>query len=219
MLTAQWSYRVPILQQRAPAELAAQLIEDALDKLETALPKYETITVVDFCSGGGGPTPTIEKLVNWRRSRRGLKPIDFLMSDLHPHLDDWIESSQYSGHLSFIPQPVDASDPPMAAISDRCRPSEGFSQDSRIFRLYCLSFHHFDDDLAMKVLSSTMDTADGFAIVELQDRRIFSLILMALQVSRLVHPSDSRDLVLALLAELYETQPILQNILLFSYVN
>lgn len=50
----------------------------------------------------------------------------------------------------------------------------------RVFRLYCLAFHHFPDALARKVLRSTMESTDGFAIVELQDRHLFSLILMLL---------------------------------------
>ena len=45
-------------------------------------------------------------------------------------------------------------------------------------RLYCLSFHHFNDEMARKVLESTMDTADAFAIFELQDRFLSSMVLM-----------------------------------------
>ncbi|KIW06192.1 uncharacterized protein PV09_02672 [Verruconis gallopava] len=104
------------------------------------------------------------------------------MSDLHPNIDSWMETCSYSqGYLSYIPQSVDATDPPMSVISTsakRSRTAEGFQSDSKIFRLYCLSFHHFDDRLAKKVLESTMETADGFAIIELQDRFLSSFALM-----------------------------------------
>ena len=51
----------------------------------------------------------------------------------------------------------------------------------KVFRLFCLSFHHFDDAMARKVLKSTLDTSDAFAIVELQERRLGSLLLMLLE--------------------------------------
>jgi hypothetical protein len=87
-----------------------------------------------------------------------------------------------SDNLSFIPQSVDATDPPIAVVSATSAAnnssSSGFSSDTRVFRLYCLSFHHFPDDLARKVLKSTLQTADGFAIIELQDRYLTSLLLI-----------------------------------------
>jgi hypothetical protein len=93
-----------------------------------------------------------------------------------------MKHSAKSQNLSFIPQKVDATDPPIAVTSlssTNSRSSNGeFESDTRVFRLYCLSFHHFDDELAKKVLESTMETADGFAIIELQDRKLGSLCLI-----------------------------------------
>lgn len=48
-----------------------------------------------------------------------------------------------------------------------------------MFHLFCLSFHHFSDEAASKVMRSTLETSDGFAIIELQDRALGTLILMA----------------------------------------
>jgi hypothetical protein len=44
--------------------------------------------------------------------------------------------------------------------------------------LYCLSFHHFPDGVAEKVLQSSMSTSDGFAIIELQRRDLASVALI-----------------------------------------
>ena len=55
------------------------------------------------------------------------------------------------------------------------------SNGSKVFRIFCLSFHHFDDEAAQRVLKSTLETSDAFAIIELQDRRIGSLFLMVLE--------------------------------------
>jgi hypothetical protein len=55
----------------------------------------------------------------------------------------------------------------------------GSSDDKkRIFRLFNLSFHHFDDESAIKLLKNTMETSDGVAIIELQDRRLGCLAMM-----------------------------------------
>jgi hypothetical protein len=121
--------------------------------------------------------------VNQKRARKGQKPIPFLLTDIRPHLDAWMKVSSKSEYLSFIPQPVDATDPPISVISETSNGSNQnsrFSSDTRVFRLYCLSFHHFTDSLARKVLKSTLATSDGFAIIELQDRHLSSLLLICL---------------------------------------
>lgn len=90
-------------------------------------------------------------------------------------------ASSHSDNLSFLPQPVDATNPPTAAASVGSAvggDAGGFSNDNKVFRLYCLAFHHFDDDMAREVLASTLKTAHGFAILELQDRRPLTLLLM-----------------------------------------
>lgn len=186
MLTAQWAKRLPLLQRRAPAELAADAIIGALDSIEDI--DNSDWTVIDFCSGAGGPVPYIESLVNRSRSARGKKPILFRLSDIHPNLDAWMGHAGRSDHLSFIPQPVDASNPPFSVISvstpgdKHAAFDEGYESDgNRVFRLFCLSFHHFDNDMAKRVIKSTLETSDAFAIIELQDRRIGSLLIMVFE--------------------------------------
>ncbi|KAK8258248.1 hypothetical protein IWZ00DRAFT_39662 [Phyllosticta capitalensis] len=181
ILASEWAYRLPFIQPSSPADLAAAIISKALDDFADS--DDSSFTVVDFCSGSGGPVPTIEKAVNRRRKERGLSPVSFLMTDLNPNFDAWRDVCRKSQQLSFIPQSVDATDPPSSVIS-ACSNPEGHMPSSgsrrRIFRLYCLSFHHFSDAMARQVLESTLDTADGFAILELQDRRLASFVLMVL---------------------------------------
>jgi hypothetical protein len=52
MLTAQWTRKLPLLQQTAPAELAARLIHAFLDDFPDI--DSEQYFVIDFCSGAGG---------------------------------------------------------------------------------------------------------------------------------------------------------------------
>jgi hypothetical protein len=135
-------------------------------------------TYVDFCAGAGGPTPFIEKDLNAaldsRKSNfsyeqttngKGVTPrspriaaepasaVKFVLTDLHPHIPDWTEASKRSENLSFVSEPVDAANAP-ASLNGK--------DGKKIFRLYNLAFHHFDDKLGMDILKNTLETADGF---------------------------------------------------------
>jgi hypothetical protein len=59
MLTLAWTARVPPVQRQAPAELAVDVLERVID----GLPDRENTSVVDFCSGAGGPIQTIERIM------------------------------------------------------------------------------------------------------------------------------------------------------------
>lgn len=52
MLTAQWTRKLPLIQQTAPAKLAARLIHTFLDDFPDI--DTEQYFVIDFCSGAGG---------------------------------------------------------------------------------------------------------------------------------------------------------------------
>jgi hypothetical protein len=133
---------------------------------------------VDFCAGAGGPTPFIEKDLNAQLASRnsssllpgtaktnGLTPrsprngypndaaVKFVLTDLHPHIPDWTEASKRSENLSFVVDPVDASNAPIDLVGQ---------DGKKIFRLYNLAFHHFDNDLGKAILRNTVETADGF---------------------------------------------------------
>ncbi|KAK3675044.1 hypothetical protein LTR78_004978 [Recurvomyces mirabilis] len=185
-LTAQWTKKLPIIQRQTPAELAANAILDALNTIEDI--DSAQWTIIDFCSGGGGPIPVIERHINRHRKLEGKQPIQFRLSDIVPNLDAWMAHASRSDNLSFVPQPVDASFPPFSVISTttpgdkQAAADQGLvSNGSKVFRLFCLSFHHFDDEQAKRVIKSTLETSDAFAIIELQDRCVGSLALMLLE--------------------------------------
>jgi len=185
-LTLAWTFRVPIIQQASPAQLVASTLYRVLSHSVT---QY---TYVDFCAGAGGPTPYIEKDLNAQilsRTPRSpdstidvtpLSPrlsrqvtengvVKFILTDLHPHIPDWTEASRRSENLSFVSSPVDAANAP-AHLNN--------PDGKKVFRLYNLAFHHFEDKLGMNILRNTIDTADGFGIFELQERTISSLLTM-----------------------------------------
>jgi hypothetical protein len=47
------------LQSRSPAELAAEVIDDILERISGD----KDVQVVDFCSGAGGPVSAVEKII------------------------------------------------------------------------------------------------------------------------------------------------------------
>ncbi|KAI6714216.1 hypothetical protein JHW43_003253 [Diplocarpon mali] len=189
-LTLCWTFRVPILQKASPAQLVASTLHRTLGEDVT---RY---TYVDFCAGAGGPTPFIEKNLNTQLySRTPLSPhkastndsetkltsrsqkistpenrgVQFILTDLHPHIPDWTDASKCSENLTFVSDPVDAANAPLSLNG---------ADGRKIFRLYNLAFHHFEDKLAMAILRNTLETADGFGIFELQERTVSSLVTM-----------------------------------------
>ncbi|KAI9743072.1 MAG: hypothetical protein M1818_003367 [Claussenomyces sp. TS43310] len=184
-LAIAWTFRAPVIQKTSPAKLVATTIYDVLSR------KTTDYTYVDFCAGAGGPTPFIEQHLNAQLQNRlsetrgaGVKEqvgrsratrsrqettgvVKFVLTDLHPHLPDWTEASKKSENLTFVSKPVDAANAPVDLIDN---------DGKKVFRLFNLAFHHFDDDLGRAILRNTLETADGFGIFELQERTISSLV-------------------------------------------
>lgn len=162
-----------MIQKASPAQLAVQTL---IGTLSGSVTDY---TYVDFCAGAGGPTPFIEKELNAQlsaslatstcsntgnnglvpRSPKGDTPsnnkgaVKFVLTDIHPHIPDWTEAAQRSENLTFVSESVDASNAP-AHLSGE--------DGQKVFRLYNLAFHHFDNKLGSDILRNTLETADGF---------------------------------------------------------
>lgn len=173
-LTLCWTFRAPVLQKASPAQIVASTL---YQNLSDDVTEY---TYVDFCAGAGGPTPFIEKDLNAQlsssiseesstngegsngltpRSPRTAKPVTgkgdvkFILTDIHPHIPDWTEAAKRSKNLSFVSESVDAANAPASLNGNG---------EQKIFRLYNLAFHHFDDTLGSAILKNTLETADGF---------------------------------------------------------
>lgn len=165
-LTITWTLPLPLLQTSPPAEIVARLL---LRQLGTSISQYN---FVDFCAGAGGPTPFIEKCVNNDLRGKGLSPVEFILTDLHPSIRHWDSVAKTSPHLSFERDPVDAAKAPRRLVQR--------TNGKKAMRLFNLAFHHFDDALARRILKDTVETSDGFAIFELQDRTLASFFTVTL---------------------------------------
>ena len=81
----------------------------------------------------------------------------FVLTDLKPHPEAWKALTKKSENLSYVTEGVDAANAP----KDLLRGVDGV-QGKKVMRLFSLAFHHFDDDLAARILDNTAETADGF---------------------------------------------------------
>jgi len=185
---------VPLLQSAAASSTFASTLRSLLG------PSLTSYTFVDFCSGAGGPTPSVEQSINlklrsnaaWSRDKStsndielvrlngaGKEPIDdsvdFVLTDIHPHLEAWEKAAKRSDHLRFVREGVDAGNAPLDLLA-RVEGLSSEQQQKKVFRLFSLAFHHFDDPAATQILRNTLQTSSGFGIFELQERTFEGLL-------------------------------------------
>ncbi|KAF4345961.1 hypothetical protein FBEOM_103 [Fusarium beomiforme] len=160
-LTRAWLSNTP-LQSQSPASLSAQVLIKQLNK---SLPDY---TYIDFCAGGGGPTPSIARTVNAHLQSQGSDPVRFILTDLHPNVEAWEQVARKNPLLTYERNSIDATSAPKYLVKRE--------DGTKPFRLFNLAFHHFDDDLAKAILRDTVETSEGLAIFELQDRSLASVL-------------------------------------------
>ena len=155
-----------------------------VDRLAAALRATGEHRVVDLCSGGGGPSPVITRLL---REEHGL-PARVTLTDLYPNLERFERAGRLEGEMiNFCSEPVDATTVP--------RTLEGF-------RLLCNSFHHMPPDLARQILSDAVDRGVGIAVLEFVERSpiglmqvLLGVLLMPL-VAPIIQPFSLRRLLL-----------------------
>lgn len=145
-----------------PAQKAASVL---IQELGTSVSLY---TFIDFCAGAGGPTPSLEPLINQHLDGLGLPSVNFILTDLYPNINAWDAISRDNTCISYESESVDASKAPAQLV----RTGDG----RKVMRLFNLAFHHFDDPLASAILKDTVETSDGFVIFELQDRTFLSFL-------------------------------------------
>lgn len=157
-LTEAWTFHLPGLP--SPAHLVAQILGKELG------PSVRDYVFIDFCAGGGGPTPRIERRLNRQLAEAATAngspqptksdAVQFVLTDLHPHVDNWAQAAAASPNVHYEAEPVDAANAPPELVA-RYK-----TKGKRVFRLFNLAFHHFDDPLARAILKNTVETSDGF---------------------------------------------------------
>ncbi|KAJ9109356.1 hypothetical protein QFC21_000686 [Naganishia friedmannii] len=161
MLTFAWTHRVWPLQHTSPAVLAGQVLERVLRRIGGKQGEEDKVAVVDFCSGAGGPIPTIERVVNAHRSAKNLPATPFILTDIHPHPAAWSNLRHSAAALDYVPRSVDATRAERELVGIAGKADDA----SRHFRTFFLAFHHFDEKGAQAVIRDAMENADGIGYV------------------------------------------------------
>ena len=114
-------------------------------------------TLLDLCSGGGGPALAIAGLLREQHQM----PVRVMLTDLYPNLPRLERArDEGQGKVEFRDCPVDASEVPEWLPG---------------FRLICNAFHHLPPSAARKCLADAVKQRRGIALVEMVDRSATSL--------------------------------------------
>lgn len=147
-------------------------------------------TIVDLCSGSGGPIPDAVSLL---REEYGHNDLNLIMTDIYPNLDLAREVNANSSYQRYLTEPVNASeiDPEISGM-----------------RTMVSSFHHMDPKTARQILSTAKNQGKPILIYEMSDNSapIF-LSFLALPI----------NLVMALFVNL-AVRPMTWQQIIFSYL-
>jgi len=125
-------------------------------------------TLLDLCSGGGGPALTIAGLLRDQYAT----PLRVMLTDLYPNLPRLERArAEGRGNVEFCEQPVDATAVPESLPG---------------FRLICNAFHHLPPSAARKCLADAVSHRRGIALVELVDRSAAGLFSVTLGTSTML---------------------------------
>jgi salicylate hydroxylase len=119
--------------------------------VEEHLQDLSSYKILDICAGAGGPTPVLESEINSKLESEGKKPVQFILSDLYPHHEEWSRISKKQQNVTYIEKPVDARAAPRFAAKGM--------KECRIFNI---CFHHFGDEDAAGILKNNIESADAF---------------------------------------------------------
>ena len=130
--------------------------------LQSVLQSTSTVSVIDMCSGGGGPWLDLSR----RLQKIAPSSLQILLTDKYPNLAAFQSASAVSqDHITFHSAPVDATKVP---------------PELRGFRTMFTSFHHFQPVEARAVLQNAVDARQGIGIFEVTRRAPTTIALMFL---------------------------------------
>jgi hypothetical protein len=119
-------------------------------------------SIVDLCSGGGGPWLEFSQ----RLGGNAQGSLRIWLTDKYPNLRAFQNAGTASGdRIVFYPEPVDAMKVP---------------RELKGFRTVFTSFHHFRPEEARAVLQNAVDAGQGIAIFEITRRAPSAIGLMFL---------------------------------------
>jgi hypothetical protein len=137
-----------------------------------------TQSIVDMCSGGGGPWLDLARQLQCRNAGADSAGLQVWLTDKYPNLEAFQSVSASSDHhITFYPEPVDAMK---------------VSGALKGLRTMFTSFHHFPPEDARAILQNAVDAGESIGIFEATKRApstiglIFAgILLMFLHIPRI----------------------------------
>jgi hypothetical protein len=146
-----------------PAYIASgELILNTL-RILNGKEKPLTASVIDICSGSGGP---VIKMAHWMNNEIDQdERVDFILTDLYP-CTPTIEEIIDEEYVSYVKESVDAANVPKQLAS------------KAVLRTSFGSFHHLNDKIARSIFEDVVKTNSAIAIVEGTECSFFGVLRM-----------------------------------------
>lgn len=134
-------------------EPIAPLLQSVIDSSANGTNDQQSI--VDMCSGGGGPWLDLSRKLRCRNAASS-EGFQIWLTDKYPNLEAFRSISASSDrHIAYYPESVDAMDVPSALKG---------------MRTMFNSFHHFSPEDARAILQNAVDAGESVGIFEITRR-------------------------------------------------
>lgn len=128
--------------------------------LTETLRKINASSIIDLCSGGGGPWKKLYPLI----SSSFAEAPALVLTDKYPNPEAFEKiSSEFPSSVNFISTPVDAADVPEMLNG---------------FRTLFGAFHHFTPSYAEAVMRNAIEKKEGIGIFEFTERRLLYFLVL-----------------------------------------
>ena len=145
-----------LLRAYAPIAPLLQSVIDSTDYRTNAGQSCTRPSIVDMCSGGGGPWPVLARRLRCRDAGGDSAGLQVWLTDKYPNLEAFQSVSASSDHhITFYPEPVDAMKVPATLKG---------------LRTMFTSFHHFPPEDARAILQNAVDAGESIGIFEATKR-------------------------------------------------
>jgi hypothetical protein len=132
--------------------------------LQNTIERTGNTSIVDLCSGGGGPWLDLSRRLEAPKLRGGPASLQIWLTDKYPNLGALQSVGDESeNHITVYPHPVDATSVP---------------RDLQGLRTMFTSFHHFSPAEGRAILQNAVDAGEGIAVFEIPRRAASTIGLM-----------------------------------------
>ncbi len=131
-------------------------------KIMYLLEKTNAVQVVDLCAGGGGTMEQMQKIIELNYA----PTVKYILTDIFPNINAYqFLEQKTNGKIGFMPLPINAAKVPLSLNGVRT-----------IFS----AFHHFDGDIAKKVIEDVVEKKAAIGVFDGGDKNIFFILAMTL---------------------------------------